>query len=384
MTFPTLGVEEEFLLVDPFTGVQRPVAAGVIGLLAEPLASRAHLEFRPSMVELVTPVCTEVSELLDHLGQARQAAGRAATAAGAALMASGMSPTPDPVLDPVQDVPDNRLSRETADHAAVALEPAVCGCHVHVAVPDRDTGVQVCGHLRAWLPVVQAIAVNSPIHAGRDIGHASCRSLQLERWPSIGPTPTFTSAAQYDDTVAALSETGTVPDRSRIYWYARLSENHPTVEIRVTDVCATAAETALIAALLRALVVTTLEDIAAGRPPIAVPDHLLHAAHWRAAHDGLEGLLIDPPTGQTCPAWDVAARLMAKVTPALQRLGDATLVASALHQLHSGGSGAARQRRVLQMTGSVTAVVKNLIVKTRGPRVPVPARAGVREERAVS
>ena len=169
-----------------------------------------------------------MGELRAHLVGLASVRGHAAEAAGARLVAVGATP----VRELQRGVPDEPRYREMSRRfGPVAHDPAVCGCHVHVGLPDRDLAVQVCNHLRPWLPVVQAITANSPLHDGRDTGHASWRSMQLERWPSIGPTPHFESAADYDATVADLSAAGIMLDAAMVYWYARPSATYPTVEI---------------------------------------------------------------------------------------------------------------------------------------------------------
>jgi carboxylate-amine ligase len=236
----------------------------------------------------------------------------------------------------------------------------VCGCHVHVGVPDRELAIRVCDHLRMWLPVVQALTVNSPLFEGVDTGHASWRSIQLERWPSLGPSPLLSSGEQYDRTVRTLVASGVMLDESMVLWYARPSATWPTVEVRVGDVCLTVDDTVLVAALVRALVSTAVADIAAGVPAPDVPDHLLRAAHWNAAHAGVGGTLLDPVRGVARPAWDLVEELLVAVTPALERHGDAGEVHTGLARVRREGTGADRQRRILERTGDVRAVLTEL------------------------
>ncbi|MDP9793348.1 carboxylate-amine ligase [Catenuloplanes nepalensis] len=345
---PTLGVEEEFLLLDPRTGENAPVADRVRADLPEAVREYGRPEFRRSMVEMVTPVCTQLAELSYHLRRHRRAASLAARGAGARLTAIGATPVHEPDLS----VPDGERYRRMAERfGAIAREPALCGLHVHVGVPDRELAVQVCAHLRAWLPLIQAMTANSPIFGGADTGHASWRSVRIQRWPSLGPSPVFDSAAEYDAAVAALVESGAMIDSGMVFWYARLSDRYPTVEIRVGDVCATARDAVLVAGLLRALVATIAENAGAAVP--AIPDALVHAAHWRAAREGLDGDLFDLRTGRTRPAWDLIEDLVAYVAPALIRHGDVQWVRTALAGLRRSGTGATRQRRLLRVTESL-------------------------------
>ncbi|MGC4798023.1 carboxylate-amine ligase [Micromonospora saelicesensis] len=357
----TLGVEEEYLLLDPDSGRNLPVADQVLAALRGPARDQSRQEFRHSMVEMVTPVCADLTELRAHLVALRRSAAEAATAAGARLVAVGATP----VAEPHRTVPDEpRYHAMSRRYGPVAHDPAVCGCHVHVGLPDRELAVQVCNHLRVWLPVVQAITTNSPLHDGYDTGHASWRSMQLERWPSIGPTPYFDSVADYDRTVDELIAAGIMLDAAMVYWYARPSSTYPTVEVRVGDVCTEVDDAVLVAALVRSLVATLVDDVRAGVTAPDVRDCLVAAAHWRAAHDGLDGELIDLRAGGTRPAWALVDELMAVIAPALLRHGDLGYVVAQLARLRRDGTGAMRQRQVLDRAGDLHAVLDDLITRT--------------------
>ncbi|MEV4639683.1 glutamate--cysteine ligase [Actinoplanes sp. NPDC049548] len=357
----TLGVEEEFLLLDPHSGGNAPVVEQVMDALPADVRGQSHLEFRRSMVEMVSLVRVDLADLRRELLVLRRAAAAAAAGAGARLVAVGATPVADPELT----VPDKpRYRAMVRQYGPIASDPAVCGCHVHVGVPDRELAVQVCNHLRPWLPVVQALTVNSPVHAGADTGHASWRSMQLERWPSMGPTPRFDSAEDYDRTVEALIMSGVMLDPSMVYWYARPSVHYPTVEIRVGDVCPTVDDTILVAGLIRALVATVVDDVRAGRPAPELRDCLVSAAHWRAAHEGLDGTLTDLRSGRVRPAWDLVDELFAAVSPALLRHGDLSLVGAQLDRLRRQGTGATRQRRILRESGGLGAVLDELARQT--------------------
>jgi carboxylate-amine ligase len=313
------------------------------------------------MIEMVTPVCTSLAEAEQQLRLLRRAAATAAGAAGARLVAIGATP----IAEPWTAVTDNPRFQAIARHyGPIVADPAVCGCHVHVGVADRELAVRVSNHLRPWLPVVQALAVNSPLVGGADSGYASWRSIQLERWPSLGPAPYFSCAADYADTVRLMVDSGAMLDASLVLWYARPSTTYPTVEVRIADVCPTVADTVLLAGLIRALVATAIGDIAAGLAAPAVPDGLLRAAHWNAAHRGLGGSLLDLRQGRARPAWDVVDDLLAAVRPALLRHADLSLVESELARLRKDGTGADRQRRVHQRTGDVRTVLSELAAWT--------------------
>ncbi|WP_327002030.1 carboxylate-amine ligase [Dactylosporangium sp. NBC_01737] len=355
----TVGVEEEFLLLDPGTWRNAPVADAARDALAPQVRELTRVEFRRSMMEMVTPVCSSLPQLRAHLAANRSAAAAAAHAAGARLVAVAATPVAEPDRT-VEDTP--RFHAISRHYGPIAHDPALCGCHIHVGVPDPQVAVQVCNHLRPWLPVVQAMTANSVFHAAADTHHASWRSIQLERWPSLGPSPFLTSVAHYERTVAELVGSGVMLDDSMVLWWARPSRRYPTVEVRVADVCPAAGDTVLVAGLVRALVATVLDDIAAGRPAVRPPEHLLRAAHWNAAHQGLGGTLMDLRGRRAVPAWDMVDLLTETAGPALRRHGDEAVVALELARLRTEGTGADRQRRA----GDLPAAMRMLAGLTTG------------------
>jgi carboxylate-amine ligase len=350
-------VEEEFLLLDRDTGVNLGVSERVVAALPQTVRGHSRLELRRSMIKMVTPMETDLATLRRALLRHRRTAAVAARTVGANLVAVGATP----VDEPHPAVPASPRFYEMARRfGPVAADPALCSCHIHVGVPDRELAVRVCNRLRVWLPVVQALSANSPFYTGLDTGHASWRSIQLQRWPGVGPTPHFDSVADYDATVAALVTSGVMIDDVMVSWYARPSRTRPAVEIRAGDVCLTAQDTLLLTALVRALVSTAIDDELAGIPAPAVRDCLVSAAHWRAAHDGLEALLLDLRVDALRPAWHVVDELMATVSPALLRSGDLELVVTELARLRRQGTGATRQRRLLQRMGDLPAVLARM------------------------
>ncbi|GIE90908.1 carboxylate-amine ligase [Actinoplanes regularis] len=338
----TFGVEEEFLLLDPASGVNLPLAERVVAGLPEPMRRRSRREFRPSMVEMVTDVCTGTGELLRQLHDGREAAGVAAGKVGAALVAIGATPAGEPVLDVTDDA---RFRAIAAHYRPIARDPALCGCHVHVGVPSRAQAVQICTRLRGDLPLIQALAANSPLFDGADTGYASWRYVQLKHWPALGPWPHLRTVEEFEATVAALVASREMMDATMLLWWARPSASFPTVEVRVADTCLDPADTVLIAALVRGLV-----DTAAAAPgPIPrMSGVLLDAAHGNAARTGMRETLLDPVTGQAYPAWDLVGDLVDRITPALRRHGDLDTVTAGLDRIRRDGTGAERQRRLLE------------------------------------
>lgn len=396
----TVGVEEEFLLVDPATGVAAPAVEAVLAEVPLELRGQVQHEFQTSQIEIGSPPGLDLAALRHSLALLRTGLATAADTAGVRLVAVGTGPASGPV-PPVVDKP--RFHRMLERFNVVVPSPGSNGMHIHVGVPDRELAVRVLNQLRPWLPVLHAATANSPFYAGRDTGYASWRSVLWEHWPSVGPTPWLDSYAHYQRLVDQLISTGMLLDEGMIYWYARLSSSYPTIEIRIGDVCADLDDAILVAALVRALVATAVDDVEAGRPAPRVSHQLLVAAHWRAAKDGLEGQAVDltapgaAATGGTAgtsgaasvdgaasgggagllrPAWQVLDRLFDRVRPALDRHGDLDLAATLLDRLRRRGTGAARQRAAHARRGELADVLADLARWTRGeatsasPRVP--------------
>nr|WP_296064682.1 glutamate--cysteine ligase [uncultured Actinoplanes sp.] len=359
----TLGVEEEYLLVDAVEPRAVEAVEDVFAQLPEELHDEVQHEFQRTQIEVASPPQLDLGSLHEAMRRLRSSVAAAAGRAGVRLIAAGTGPAAGPLARVVDRPRYHRMRERFGD---LSPGPGMCGMHVHVSIPDPESGVQILNHLRPWLPIFQAATTNSPLFNGHDTGYASWRSMLWERWPTVGPTPYLESHEQYETLVADLEASGAMLDEGMLYWYARLSANYPTVEIRMGDVTPTLDDAMLLAALARGLVATLLRDVRDGVPAPNVPHPLLMAAHWRAAHDGLEGLNIDMATREPRPAWRLMRQLFDYVRPELERHGDLETATVLLGRLRSHGTGAARQRAVLSRNGSVSEVVDWLVAATRG------------------
>lgn len=352
----TVGVEEEFLLVDD-TG-QLSFTGPALAAEVEVRDGELQKELARCQVESATSVCRTVDEII---GQLRDL--RARLASAARIHDARLVPTGAPILAqeaPLQITSDTRYRRMAEHFGALAYTGSTCGCHVHVSVPDRTTCVQVSNHLRPWLPLLLALTANSPFTAGRDTAYSSWRHILWSRWPSAGPPPLFASVDHYESSVAAMLHAEAVLDRGMIYWDIRLSEHHPTLEFRVCDVAATVEEAALIAVLIRGLVTRALGDIADGHPAPTLPHEVLRANLWRAARDGFTGCCLEPGSGELLPIHVQIQRLVQQLRPILGNLGDLEFVEETLAGLRTNGGGAQRQRLAYQRRHNLQDVISLL------------------------
>ena len=375
----TLGVEEEFLLLDPSTGATVLAAPDLVRMLGEPGVRQELMRFQ---VETATAVCTSLDEAGRELIRLRRLAADAAAHLGCRLVASGVAPYGTPGLDAL--TPQPRYQELARRYAPVVAQAGTCACHVHVGVPSRDLGVQVLARLRPWLAPLLAVTANSPIADGHDAGWASWRYAIQSRWPTATPPAAWPDAAAYDTAVRRLIGQGAALDERSVYFLARLSPRYPTVEVRVADVCLDAGTAVLLAGLTRALVATALAEARRGTPAAAPPARQVAAALAAAARHGLAGAGADPFTGQPVDATALRARLLDHVYPALSDHGDTETVTRLLRRLDDRGTGADRQRARFTSGVSTPVFITALARETlsghepgrQRPDARVPAAAG--------
>lgn len=337
---PPFGAEEELLLVDPASGAPR----GRAGTVRDEAEGDLDGEMRTEQVETATAPHQKADDLADDLCRRRVQAREAARTAGVDVAGLATSPVaPDAESGPGA-VSEGRYGRIAERFGAIATSQLTSGQHVHVEVGSPEEGVGVLDRVGPWLPVLRALAANSPHWRGHDTGYASYRSVVWSRWPSAGPTRVFGSLAAYDEVVAAMLATDTVLDDAMVYFDARLSQELGTVEIRVTDVALEVDDAVLVAVLARALVLTAAREHRAGGPLPTVPVEALRLAHWRASRRGLTEELVDPRTGAPAPARAVLDGLVDHVADALTDAGDHERASDGLARLLEHGTGAQRQR----------------------------------------
>ncbi|MCX5387305.1 glutamate--cysteine ligase [Streptomyces sp. NBC_00083] len=364
----TIGVEEEYLLLDPVTGHPVPMSEEVrrsagLGELAE--EGEVQPELLQAQVEVATPVCEELTEAAGHLLRLRHALSTAAERSGCRLAATGAAP----VTGPLVPVTGERRYLQLHDQGGrLAEDLLINGMHVHVGMPDRETGVAVLNRIRLWLPTLLAMSANSPFWEGQDTAFASWRTPVFSRWAVSGPPPYFAGLSDYEQRIEALIVSETIADTGQLYWQARLSERFPTLEVRCMDVQLRVDDAVMLAGVVRALAATALREHKDATPEPQCQPELLQAAMWHAARHGLNTTLLDPE-GRPHAAGDVLYQLAEHIRQALDEHGDTRHVEPLVHRLLREGTGADRQRHVLGrggMAGLVDFITEETAVGT-GP-----------------
>ncbi|MGW0561443.1 carboxylate-amine ligase [Streptomyces sp. NPDC003016] len=362
-------MEEEFLLVDQVSRCPAGRGGPVVRAGRERLgADHVEAEISLTMVETVSAVCMDGRELTHEVTRLRQGAAREAARRGCLLLATGTAPLGEAGPPPILDKP--RYHAIERQFGSLTREQAVCSCHVHVGVTQREEAVRVVNHLRPWLPALLAVSANSPFWHGSDTGYASWRSMVWGRWPTAGPPPYLESAAHYEALVSSLVASGAALDPAMLYWYVRPSRHVPTVEVRVADVMPTVADTVAFALLVRALVRKALADVRRGREAPRTCQALLAAGCWQAARGGLRGELLDlapSAVGSVLPAARRLAELREVTAPWHTDARERTFVRDWLDNASVQGTGADRQRAVRARSSGLEAVVDFFAVSVEGP-----------------
>jgi glutamate---cysteine ligase / carboxylate-amine ligase len=350
----TFGIEEEFQFLDPQTLRPANVAADVFRALSDAPEWHdvTHKEFLASQVEHASAVFSRLDDARVALAGFRRFVADRAAELG--VIAASIGTPPDTMPFPsITDV--ERYHRIVRDLNGLIADHQLSGLHVHVGIPDRESGVIALNAARPWMPLLTAISTNSPLWRGYDTGFDSWRTVLLRRWTTSGCPPSFVDAADYDRRTARLLGIGGTADLRLIAWDVRLSEHLPTIEFRMGDAQLDAETTLLITALCRALVTHSLEKPeatdAAATESADVPPELLSAAIMHSAQYGMREQVFDPPTGGLAPAGEALERFLLILERELTEAGDLDAVTDAAARVLRDGTGAERQRAAFERSG---------------------------------
>lgn len=277
----SLGVEEELFLVDPVTGSQANASAAVLERLG-PVEGSVEPELHACHVELITPICRNAAEAAATLARLRGAV----LATGAGLLGSGTHPA---AREGEATITDKARYERIRQLLGDAVATPVGGLHIHVGMPDPETAIRAFNGLRRYLPLLQALAANSPFRHGRDTGLASSREVTVRGWPRSGVPRAMRDFADFQQSARRLARAAEVPDYTWFWWKLRPHPRLGTVEVRALDVQGKLEDTAALAALTHCLARRAAEDEPGADPPAEV----LEEGIFRAARFGVEARLPD-------------------------------------------------------------------------------------------
>lgn len=338
----TLGVEEEYQLVDERGGKLRSRARAV---LAASWTGDVKPEMQQNTVEVGTRVCGTAAEVRRELERLRLEAAVAAGSRGLRVVAAGLHPFSHWSRQTFTPTPRYEQIRE--EYRRLANSQNIFGMHVHVGIPEGTDRARVMNVVRHYSALLTALTASSPFYQGEDTGYGSYRSILWRRWPRSGPPPRFESEAEYARLLRALIDTGCIDTPGRLYWEIRPHYLYPTLEFRAPDVTPRLEDAVAVASLARALVVGAVQGVL--REP-DLPDSFvlpfLVENGWRASRYGLDTEFVDlsGDSPATVPAAEWLDRLLGRLEPFFLEAGDADALAS-LAGFHKRGIAAERIRR---------------------------------------
>jgi glutamate---cysteine ligase / carboxylate-amine ligase len=370
----TLGIEEEYQIIDPETRELRSYITEIL--------SGDHLvlgevkpELHQSMVEIGTRVCTSPAEVRAELVRLRRHVMELAGKKGLVIAAAGTHPFSSWLTQEI--TPLERYMGVRQDLADLAQQLLIFGTHVHIGIEDRDFLIDAMNVARYFVPHVLTLSTSSPFWMGRETGLKSYRSIIFRNFPRTGIPPVLESGTAYAALVDTLVRTGCIPDASKIWWDVRPNHSYPTLEFRVCDVCTRVDEAVCVAAILQAIVAKLWKLRRDNMTFRVYPTALIEENKWRAVRYGLDGRLVDLGKDQELPARAPVRELLEWfVDDVLDELGSRKEVEYAFTILEQGTS-ADRQIARFRETGDLKAVVDSLISETADGVVdsvePVPA-----------
>jgi glutamate---cysteine ligase / carboxylate-amine ligase len=371
----TLGIEEEYQIIDPHTRELRSYITEILEgdhLVLEEVKPELH----QSMVEIGTKVCRTPAEARAELVRLRRVVMDLAARKDLRIVAAGTHPFSSWITQEI--TPLERYLGVKQDLADLAQQLLIFGTHVHIGIEDRDFLIDTMNVSRYLLPHVLCLSTSSPFWMGRNTGLKSYRSVVFKNFPRTGVPPVMDSYASYESLLDALIRTNSIPDGSKIWWDVRPHHKFPTLEFRVCDVCTRVDEAVCIAAILQA-VVAKLWKLRRDNLTFRVYPHtLIEENKWRAARFGLDGKLIDFGKQVDLPARALIREMLEWfIDDVVDDLGSRKEVEYAFRILNDGTS-ADRQLATYRRTGSFEAVVDQLIQETEEgvkPGTPSERRA---------
>jgi carboxylate-amine ligase len=369
----TIGVEEEFQIIDPSTWELRSHVSELIASGTPSLGDQIKQEMHQSIVEVGTRVCNDVAELRHEMVHVRSELSSAAERVGLAVAAAGSHPFAqwtDQLISPGE-----RYATIVHELQQLARSLLIFGLHVHVSMPDKQTTIDIMNAARYFLPHLLALSTSSPFWAGRDTGLKSYRTAVFRRFPRTGVPDHFGSWGEYDNYVTLLVDLHCIDNGKKIWWDLRPHPTFGTLEFRVCDVPTRVEETIALAALSQAIVVKLHRLYTKNMGFRLYRKALIDENKWRAARWGIDGKLIDFGKRAEVPMRDLAEELLDFVDDVVDELGSRREV-EYVRTILADGTSADRQLRVFKETGDLRAVVEHVVKETRAGIATAQRAAG--------
>ena len=357
----TLGIEEEFQIIDPVT---RDLKAHITEMIDEGqmmLGEQVKPEMHQSMIEVGTGICANVQEARADVIRLRRVISELAAKKGLRIAAASTHPFSD--WETSQITPNERyyLLIEEMQHVARSL--LIFGMHVHVGIDDRDASVHLMNAARYFLPHVLALTTSSPFWVGRNTGLKSYRCEVFKKFPRTDIPDYFSSIGEFDSYVNLLIKTGCIDNAKKIWWDVRPHPFFPTLEFRICDLPSKVDEVVTIAALFQAIIAKLYKLYRQNMGFRLYRRALIQENKWRAVRYGLDSKMIDFGKQKEVPTRDLILELLDFIDDVVDELGSRKEI-EYVHTILENGTSADRQLRRFEETGELTAVVDGIMAET--------------------
>lgn len=357
----SIGVEEEYQIVDPESGELRSYVQEFLNRGRVVLKEQIKPEFLQSQVEVGSKICSDIDEVRKEVKRLRREVVRIAKENGLAIIAASTHPFS---RWEVQDITIGaRYTQLATQMADLARRMLIFGMHIHVGFEDPDLLIDVHNQIRYFLPHLLALSTSSPFWHGRNTGLKSYRSVVFENIPRTGLPPTFNSYQEFKRFVSILKRTGCIDDPTKIWWDVRPHANYKTLEVRVCDLCTDVEDLVSIVALTVSLVFKLIELRKNNQSWRIYPHHLIVENKWRAVRYGIDGKLIDFGKAKEVKFKNLVDELVSLVEDTAKKL-DMWKEVSRVKEILVNGTSADKQMKVYKKTGSLKKVVDFLIKET--------------------
>lgn len=360
--FPfTLGIEEEYQVVDPETRELRSYISQILERGQMILREQIKPEMHQSIVEVGTTPCRTISEARAEVTRLRGTIASLARANGLAIVAAGTHPISSWMQQEITDM--DRYKSVVEEMQDLALQLLIFGMHVHVGMPSSDRTIELMNVARYFLPHLLALSTSSPFWMGRNTGFKSYRAAVFSNFPRTGIPPSFSSASEFDAYINLLIKTGSIDNGKKIWWDMRPHPVFGTLEYRVCDIATRVEECLALAAMMQAIIVKLHHMFEENTTFRVYRRAIIMENKWRAQRYGISGKLIDFGKRTEVDATAIMHELVAFVDDVVDQLGSRKEVEYILTMCENGTS-ADRQLAIFHETNDLKAVVDNLIRET--------------------
>jgi carboxylate-amine ligase len=357
----TLGIEEEFQIIDPET---RELRSHIQEILADGkviLKEHVKAEMHQSVVELGTEICIDIASARQQVVKLRSELAEIAGQEGLKIASAGTHPFSH-WMDQLITA-DERYATLVKDMQQIARVNLIFGLHVHVGIPDREDAIDIMNQARYFLPHIYALSVNSPFWLGQNTGLKAYRLMIFERFPRSGIPDAFESLSEYEDYLKLLVSTNCIDNAKKIWWDIRLHPFFDTIEFRICDAQSRVDDTIALAALMQAIVAKLQKLRRQNVTFCNYPRRLIDENRWRASRYGLDGKLID--FGRKCEMdeRELLHEMLEFIATEVEELGTQAEMAH-IERIMREGTGADRQLAVWERTQDMKAIVDQIVAET--------------------